>query len=117
MFINGVQSLHKEQAMPNKTVQSFEQVVFAAYEDDGPATLAGLTREGEQSLRRLYVFPDWEYAQEYERALKQWSNGRKNPRVTAFYNDALAEQGLASPLVFCDPLYLAIIRNVGKVAP
>jgi hypothetical protein len=100
--------------MPNQTVQTFEQAIFAAYEDDGPETLAGLIKEGEHSLKRLYVFPDWEYAQEFQAGLDKWGNGRKNPRITGFYNNDLYAQSVpgVSPLKVISPSFLAVIEPI-----
>ena len=60
-------------------------IVYATYEDDG----AGPKRGGQpvrEPSKQLLIFPNMSNAKEYERALRQFSNGTINPRLTAFYS-------------------------------
>lgn len=62
-------------------------IVYATYEDDGSAHgTTGQLLEYTEPKKQLLIFPNMALAKEYDLALRTWSNGRKNPRITAFYS-------------------------------
>lgn len=65
--------------------------VYLRYQDDGPSGFCGQTTSVTSPWDQLHIFPDYDSAREYMRQLEQWPPGRKNPRVTAIWQE---ESGL-----------------------
>ena len=63
-----------------------QSIVYATYEDDGMDSPGGQLMSQTSGQKRLLIFPNMPLAKDYEQALRQWGNGCKNPRLTAFYS-------------------------------
>lgn len=91
-----------------------EAIIYATYEDDG-SDGPGSQNSTSFPTKSLLIFKNMSLAHEYDLALRMHGNGRKNPRITAFYSQDRDEISLSCyPVKIIEPILYRPINFISR---